>query len=92
MVGRHHSRVASRDKQAAAQLLRQATCLQASRGQNAAAMPASRGLKHETCFLTDATNPPEDEGTSDLIHVLSWGKRRLEPQFSRDLLPKTWRP
>ena len=52
----------------AAQLLRQPTCLQASRGQNAAAIPASRGLKHETCFLSDATNPQEDEGTSDFIH------------------------
>ena len=67
MVGRHHSRVASRDKQASSTTAGTSN-MPPSRGQNAAAIPTSRGLKHETCFLTDATNPQEDEGTSDFIH------------------------
>ena len=51
--------------------LRQVTSNKPPRANADAAMHASRGLKHETCFLTDATNPPEDEGTSDLIHRLT---------------------
>ena len=60
-----------------------------------AAMPASRGLKHETCFLTDPANPRADEGTSNLIHIqvvlgVKGDLNLNSPQvFSRS---KTWRP
>ena len=69
--------------------LRQATSNKPPRANADAAMPASRGLKHETCFLTDPTNPPADEGTSDFNTQVGCprGKRRLEPQFSQDFSP-----
>ena len=68
--------------------LRQVTSNKPPRANADAAMPASRGLKHETCFLTDPTHPRADEGTSNFIHTgCPGGKRRLEPQFFQDFSP-----